>query len=66
MKQMTEVEEVIRWKIFHISVFLKSRLCSQRLHLFDQKYSKISNIVKCYSLKQTNKNKKTQFLPISC
>ncbi len=30
------------------NVFEESLKCSLRLHLFDKKYSKNSNIVKCY------------------
>ncbi len=33
---------------FEVVRFLKEVLCSPRLHLFDRKYSKNSNIVKYY------------------
>ncbi len=33
---------------FFFNVFERSLLCSPKLHLFDQKYNKNSNIVKYY------------------
>ncbi len=44
--------KVLGWYDFFCNVFERILLYSQRLHLFDQQYSKNSNILKyCYNLK---------------
>ncbi len=46
MKRFTVVQKFGVGKI--LKYFWKNCFCSTRLHLFDQKYSKNSNIVKYY------------------